>query len=229
MALGATARRGSGAATRKMGVIGAAELAEISYDATTHHKTKSRVIKQVEDPHVSAYMLDDRTLLIPGSNSVWDYAYYNLRPFRIGEKQYTLSSGETGKAVGGFWHQGFLAHAMKVFETFKSAPPRYIIGHSMGAASAQILSLLWNVPSIGFAAPRVFLGQSSFPAKPLALSIYRTDDIVGWLPSAKFSHAGKSVELKIQSGFPMHKMKHYRSALTHPQLRNGVPNTWPIG
>mgnify|MGYP000170945226 CR=1 FL=1 len=225
MALGSSSRRGGGSAG--FSVHDAAELAEISYHPFNHQLTKSRIVKQIRQDHVSAYLLDDNVLLIPGSDSVWDYARYNLRPFRIGEKKYTLSSGETGKAVGGFWHQGFLAHANIIFETLKATPPRFIIGHSMGAASAQILSMMWDVPSIGFAAPRVFLGDANVPAKPLNLSIFRSDDVVGWLPSDKFSHAGKALELKIESGFPRHKMRHYRSVLKNRKFNADVPDVWP--
>lgn len=219
--------RGGGSGS--MGIINAAELADISYHALGHQKTRSRIVTHVHQDDVTAYLLDDGTLLIPGSDSVFDYARYNLRPFRIGGKKYTLGSSETGEALGGFWHQGFLAHSMVIYEKLKKTPPKFIIGHSMGAASAQILSLLWNVPSIGFAAPRVYLGRASVPSKPLNLSIWRSDDIVGWLPSDKFSHAGHAVELKIASGMPRHKMKHYRSALTDPNFKNAVPNAWPIG
>lgn len=225
----------SGLTTRRSGragsfsVINAAALAEISYHAYSHQKTKSHIRTIVNEDDVRAYLLDDGTLLIPGSDSVLDYARYNLRPFRIGGKKYTLGSSDTGQALGGFWHQGFLAHSMVIYKSLKKTPPDFIIGHSMGAASAQILSLLWNVPSIGFAAPRVYLGRASMPAKPLNLSIWRSDDVVGWLPSDKFSHAGHAVELKIASGLPRHKMKHYRRALTDPNFKNAVPNAWPIG
>lgn len=225
MALGSSSRRGSGRST--FSVIDAAELAEISYRPHTHAKTKNKIATPINKDNVSAYLLTDGVLLIPGSDSVWDYARYNLRPFRIGGKKYTLSSGDTGKALGGFWHQGFLAHAMVIFEALKATPPRYIIGHSMGAASAQILSLLWNVPSIGFAAPRVYLGDASIPARALNLSIYRADDIVGWLPGEKFNHAGQSVMLDIESGMPRHKMRHYRTLLTNPKFKNAVPASWP--
>lgn len=227
MARGTSSRRGSGAGN--FSVLDAAELAEASYHPDNYTVTKGRITKRLNQDHVTAHMLSDGILLVPGSDSVWDYAKYNLRPFRIGGKKYTLSSGDTGKALGGFWHQGFLAHAQVVFDSFKSTPPRMIIGHSMGAASAQILSLLWDVPSIGFAAPRVFLGYAAVPAQPLNLSIYRADDIVGWLPGEKFSHAGKSVKLNIASGLPRHKMRHYRSVLTNSAISSDVPQTWRMG
>lgn len=229
MGLGGSSRRSNASAPKSYGLISAAEYADISYSAHTHARTKGRISKIVKEDDVLAFLLTDRTLLIPGSNSVADYARYNLRPFKIGGKRYTLSSSKTGQALGGFWHQGFLAHANVIYKALQATPPRFIIGHSMGAASAQILSLLWNIPSIGFAAPRVYLGRASVPSNPLNLSIFRADDIVGWLPSEKFSHAGKAIKLPIASGVPRHKMRHYTRVLTNPNFKNIVPNAWPLG
>lgn len=108
--------------------------------------------------HIDAGVLKDRkTLVITGSSGVGDYLFYNLRPLRPLPKM-----PEIDRICRNFpkraYHKGFLLHAARVLEFLRKdhgADPHFIIGHSLGAAAAQILGETLNVPTICFASPQV--------------------------------------------------------------------------
>ena len=207
----------------------AAGLAAASYSVWNSPLTRNKVTKSYNKFHVQAYLLKDDILLIPGSNSAWDYLLYNFRMLNVGGKTYKVKHGETGEAIGRLWHQGFLAHANLVNDVFKSRKPKFIIGHSLGAASAQILSLMWGVPAIAFAAPRLYAGGKSVDNSRKCLCIWRGDDPVGSLPGGRFVHAGKSVRLgrSRTRGLLNHNMRHYIAAINDPNHRRDLPARWP--
>jgi len=221
-------RRGSGSVFT---IPNAANLAAASYSIGSNAALSRRVKDKINKDDVQAYMLDDDVLLIPGSNSALDYLRYNVRLLNVGGKRYSVRNGATGEVLGRVWHQGFLAHAMLIHEKFKTKPPKFIIGHSLGAASAQVLSMIWDVPAIGFAAPRLYAGGMPVNNDRKCLCIWRTDDPVGSLPGAKFRHAGKSVALgkAKRMGLLNHHMDHYKSAITDPNHKSVVPAIWPAG
>lgn len=224
---GTSSHRGSGA---PIAVTYAAQLAEVSYQAATNASIKPHLDRSIDDKDVQAHLLKNRILLIPGSNSAMDYLRFNVRLLNIGGKRYSVKNGATGTAIGRVWHQGFLAHAMHVYGAFKDTPPKLIIGHSLGAASAQILSLLWDVPAIGFATPRLYAGGTPVRNDRKCLCLWRGDDPVGTLPGHKFRHAGKSVRLgrSLSMGVLNHSMKHYRAAISDPNHKSVVPSVWPM-
>ncbi len=58
------------------------------------------------------------------------------------------ATGDSGKHA---WHAGFLKHAQTVHASVSGMPepPKLIIGHSLGAASAQIVGAsLWGRRSV---------------------------------------------------------------------------------
>lgn len=224
---GTSSRRVSGT---PMAVPYAAQLAEVSYQARTNRSIKPHLDRSIDHNDVQAHMLKNRVLLIPGSNSAMDYLRFNVRLLNVGGKRYSVKNGATGTAFGRVWHQGFLAHAMDIYEAFKSKPPKFIVGHSLGAASAQILSLLWDVPAIGFAAPRLYAGGTPVNNDRNCLCLWRGDDPVGSLPGHKFRHAGRSVRLgrSLSMGVLNHSMKHYRAAISDPNHKSVVPSVWPL-
>lgn len=110
-----------------------------------------RVAKSTE---AQAALTDDNVLIITGSNSLTDYTRYNLRPnrfVRITDSRRRI----TNKIPYSNFHQGFLLHAAEVLQFLGSDVPDFIVGHSLGAASAQILGTALEVPTITFAAPQV--------------------------------------------------------------------------
>lgn len=214
----------------KISLPRAADLAQISYDGTRHSHIRSHISRVIDENDVQAYLLKNGLLLIPGSNSALDYLRFNFRLLNIGGKRFKVRNGKTGEALGAVWHQGFLAHAMLIHEKIKDTPPKFIIGHSLGAAAAQILSLLWQVPAIGFAAPRIYAGGSSILNNKKCLCLWRADDPVGNLPSTRFRHAGKSLRLSAarSNNLLNHHMRHYRAALSDPNQKGILPAIWPI-
>lgn len=198
-----------------------------------------RVVKRCTEPGVEAYMLDNRCLLIPGSNSLADYLRFNLRVWGLGKRRLSFREEAKRQKVDtrtrlGFsrtrWHQGFFRHANTIRTWIGDTPddwPTMIIGHSLGAASAQILSKTWSAPAIGFAAPRPRKASGPIVLDELSLSICRDDDIVCFLPSS-FHRMGKTADLihKNPSGGLNHNMPAYLDALAHPAPGVKIPNVW---
>lgn len=80
------------------------------------------------------------------------------------------------------WHRGFLIEARavahwsdQVCSRLGRVKPDLIAGHSRGAAIAQILSTWWQVPAMGFAAPRPSWLRS--PRAPCRLYCRRHDPV----------------------------------------------------
>ncbi len=209
----------------------AAKLAQASYKATTHPSVKSKIARSLNKDDVQAHLLDNGVLLIPGSNSVMDYVRFNLRPMRIGSKKYTMASSKSAKGASGtFWHQGFLRHAKEIFDWVEAggSKPRYIIGHSLGAAATQILTKSWRVSGVGFAAPRPRKHSGKLAGDEYCLCLNRADDFVTTVPS-RFHHIGTVTKWSgSKSNFgPDHAMKHYRTAVTEAQAAGVLPVKWP--
>ena len=207
----------------------AATLAEASYKAG--RIISPRVIKSLDHGDVQAHLLEGNILLLPGSNSVRDYVKFNLRPLRLGDQRLVLkhaTQGEKG-ASGTKWHQGFLRYSIEIFEWLKKegAVPNYIIGHSLGAAAAQILSKTYNAPAIGFAAPRPKWSKHGVVQDGRCLLVNRTDDPVPKVPSA-YHHMGKTKlfkSVKHKSLFA-HSMGHYINIIDEDDRFKVLPEKW---
>lgn len=207
----------------------AATLADASYKAG--RIVSPRVIKSLDHDDVQAHLLEGNILLLPGSNSVRDYVKFNLRPVRLGGQRFVLkhtTASEKG-ASGTKWHQGFLRYSIEIFEWLKreGATPNFIIGHSLGAAAAQILSKTYNTPAIGFAAPRPKWSKHAVVQDGRCLLVNRTDDPVPKVPSA-YHHMGKTKlfkSLKHKSLFA-HSMKHYINIINEDDKFKVLPETW---
>lgn len=206
----------------------AADLAQASYDISGQTLIQQRLALSIDEEDVQAHLLDNGLLLIPGSNSVEDYVRYNFG-LRVGGKKYSVRDSSTGQAFGGRWHQGFLAHAMVIHRRLDRRRPKFIIGHSLGAAAAQFLSLLWRVPAIGFAAPRLHTGGREVKNDRLCLCLWRKDDPVGSFPGDSFRHVGKSIRLDKNrtTGLLNHSVRHYKASMNNAHNRSIVPQVWP--
>lgn len=177
---------------------------------------------------VQAHLTDNGILLLPGSNSILDYAHFNLRVFNIGGKKYRLSSRTDERGASGtVWHQGFLRYSRSVFNWVGHRKPKFIIGHSLGAAAAQVLSKSWNVPAVGFAAPRPRRGGGSVRNDGKCLVICRVDDVVCNL-APSFHHLGQAKFLEPDGrewGFN-HSMNNYVRILQNNKGPDKVPTHW---
>ena len=215
----------------KFAIEDAAKLAEASYSA--RRITSPKVMHSCPHQDVQAHVLDGDILLLPGSNSARDYLRYNLRPMRLGKRQYRMSDDVTAKGHSGtMWHQGFLAYSVVVFEWLKTLNirPKYVIGHSLGAAAAQILSKTYGAPGIGFAAPRPKFIKGPVKHHEKCLLINRFDDVVPKLPWT-FNHMGQVKEFSPKRGriFLAHSMKYYREIVDLAQDSSLLPEHWAGG
>lgn len=113
--------------------------------------------------NAQAALTEENILIITGSDSWRDYTRYNLRPNRF----VPVSEGRRRIAEAipyAEFHQGFLLHACEVLDFLGDDRPDFIVGHSLGAASAQIVGTVLGIPTIAFAPPQVirrrYLGQA---------------------------------------------------------------------
>jgi pimeloyl-ACP methyl ester carboxylesterase len=206
----------------------AAILAKASYSA--EGIVTPRIIKSLDHDDVQAYLLNGKILLLPGSNSVKDYFKYNLRPLRLGDEVLRLKDGKVERGASGTkWHQGFLRYSKFVFDWLKEegVKPNYIIGHSLGAAAAQILSKTYNVPAIAFAAPRPKRSKNGVIHDGRCLIINRTDDPVAKAPDLYF-HMGSPKLLKsvTDKAFWAHAMPRYVKIVDEGIASDDLPESW---
>ncbi|MEX0283395.1 MAG: hypothetical protein AB3N23_02180 [Paracoccaceae bacterium] len=209
----------------------AAQLAQASYKGQAHRSLAPRIANSLDENDVQAHFLDNRILVIPGSNSVMDYLKFNLRILNIGGKKYRIDDPSTAAGHSGTrWHQGFLAHAKTIWDWMEAENQRpiYIIGHSLGAAATQILCKSYRVPGIGFACPRPRKSRGGMHQNDLCLCINRNDDRVCDLPGT-FHHLGHVATcIARRSGFGMeHSMKFYRKSVEQAQATGQLPVNWP--
>ena len=132
---------------------------------------------QLDQDGVQAFVTADRILVIPGTNEPSDWFRFNFK---------------VGRGVTRAWHQGFLDHSRVVYDFAKSLNPRLIVGHSLGAASAQIVGYSLHVDTIAFASPKPLRYLPQMPSHGFAWvqNICREDDMVCALPP-NFLHVGK--------------------------------------
>ena len=230
-------------------IMTAARMVATAYDLNPHRPTAGDtklnsdfdvyVTKRCTVKGVEAYMLNNRCLLIPGSNGLNDYLKFNLRLWGVGQRKLSFSDDakqqdvETRTRLGfsrTYWHQGVLSHALEIYNWIGKDPndwPEMIIGHSLGAAAAQILSKTWAAPAIGFAAPRPRKSRGHVELDELSLSICRDDDIVCFLPSS-FHRLGQTRTLRHKNPKAglNHDMDAYIDALNNRKPYLGIPTTW---
>lgn len=208
-----------------------ANLVAGSYDAVKHKnpvKTVPGVVHYLDNKGAQALMLDHNVLVIPGSNEVIDWIR-NVNVYNILGKRYKAKSQAKSK-TGAILHTGFNRHADLVSKFAKEHDAKFIIGHSLGAATAQILGSWMGVPAIGFASPRVKLGPRKVKNESKVLNICRWDDLVTHVPSSQlgFRRLGKTIHLVASETNPGldHSMDHYIEALGFETLGAQLPKTW---
>lgn len=215
----------------KLSIAHCADLIAGSYTAVKHKKrgknTKG-VVEYFDDKGAQALMLEHNVLVIPGSNELLDWMR-NINVYNILGKTYKAKSQAKSK-TGAILHSGFNRHANLLGIFAKKHDAKFIIGHSLGGAAAQILGSWMGVPAIGFASPRVKLGERKVKNEKLILNICRLDDFVTHVPPSEigFRRLGKTVQLIPPETTPGldHSMPNYIKALGYDTLGDKLPKTW---
>ena len=209
---------------RNMDLMDAAQLVANSYKGKSHLPP---VRLEIDEGHVEAYLLSDNTLVIPGSNELIDYTKSNLVTGRQ-----KISWDKMGKASGNaIWHKGFATHAATIANKLGRAKPTFIIGHSLGAAAAQILGCIYGVPAIGFASPMPRRGKGRLQHEGLVLNVVRNDDTVCRMPPRHFGfrRVGNTEvmqPLSTNSGED-HSMDRYIELMKIERRSGKIVKSWP--
>ncbi|MCP5071801.1 MAG: hypothetical protein GY947_00715 [Rhodobacteraceae bacterium] len=199
-----------------MEVMKAAELLETAYEDDFGSDAQSKPHSQ---DGAQAYLLGDGSLVIPGTNEPTDWTKYNLNVFSM--RQYRKSNGIR-------FHSGFLTHAQSILDWVRDKDVKCITGHSLGAASGQILGPILNVPTICFASPKVSLKRFvRYRNEDKVLNFNRKDDRVTKVGGWFFRHLGRTEVLDPQGPHigGDHKVKFYRELLVLDRY-NHLPKTW---
>ena len=196
----------------RLNVFKAGQLIDEAYEG----KLGSKVAHKVDVAGVQAFYLKDGTLVIPGTNEKSDWSNFN---FNVGK-------GEAGRT----WHAGFLKHAMAVYPFGKGAGAKRVIGHSLGAASAQIVAASLGIPAICFASPRPLRGRSRVKGEHRILKVCRADDPVGSLPLPLlgFRQVGKTCWLRPSDPNEPggHNLKSYLKIMKSGKSKPDLPDDW---
>ena len=209
---------------RTMDLMDAARLVENAYKGRAHLPP---VRMEIDEGHVEAFLLSDNTLVIPGSNELIDYTKSNLVTGRQ-----KISWNEMGKASGNaIWHKGFAGHAATIANKLGRAKPTFIIGHSLGAAAAQILGCIYGVPAIGFASPMPRRGAGKLQHEGLVLNVVRNDDTVCRMPPKQFGfrRIGNTEVMKpvsVNRGED-HSMTQYIKLMKIERAAGKIVKSWP--
>lgn len=203
---------------KRFNISNAGELIELAYS----ERLGPRVKKPLDRKGVQAYFLFDGTLVIPGSNEVSDYTDFNLRIRKV-----THTDGRR-------YHNGFLSHAKAVLKWLddNSLKPTRITGHSLGAASAQIVGSTLGKPTVAFAAPKVLNGSTKVKNEGWVANFQRVDDPVCNLPlgGSSFRHIGSKYWMASpvnEGGGLKHKVQFYLDLINDKNSNTKIPRRWP--
>ncbi|WP_425038101.1 hypothetical protein [Primorskyibacter sp. S187A] len=211
----------------QLNVLDACDMIEAAYDQTN----AADIEHQIDIRGVQAQYLKSGVLVIPGTNEMADWFDFNLNI--SGQPTdghgFEVVPGDSGS----MWHAGFLEHAQIVYTFAKGLRPKFIIGHSLGAASAQIVGTSLRVPTLAFASPQTLRGR---PTNRLAhegwvVNYCRLDDTVCHVPPKflGFRTLGSRYWLapdEINVGGD-HSIDHYRALLKTKKVQDRVPMAWP--
>jgi len=207
----------------RLTVMNAAEMAEQSYHITKMIKmgrVPGAVKAHIDVAGAQAHMMSHGVLVIPGSNDILDWVT-NFDVYKILGKTFGRKEKARGSR-GAVFHAGFLRHASRLQRFAKDNQAEYVIGHSLGAAAAQILGTSLAIPAVGFAAPRVKFGSGKLKHEHRVLNIVPPSE-------AGFRRLGLSVRLISGATNPGmdHSMAHYITALKEHVSAEGLPKAWP--
>jgi hypothetical protein len=205
-----------------MRVLDAANLVDKSYHNLDQLPIKHRYNKN----GVQAYVLTDRTLVIPGTNDGlldWDK---NMGTAAV---QLKFSDFPTAPALeNSWWHQGFLEFAKEIYDFALPLGIARIVGHSLGGAGAQVLGPVLRKPVISFGSPTPKWGSAALSGEHRTLNLaLKLDKVPRLLWFTRFRQTGHRHTLALAPrAFPNHKMKYYIEALSTGGTNVSIPRTW---
>lgn len=194
----------------------------------------------VAGTHVDAGITKTRrVLIITGSDSWQDYMFYNLRPWRP-----LPNVPEIDRLCRDFpeqaFHRGFLLHAARVLSFVGDEIPEYIVGHSLGAAAAQILGTALRVPTIALASPQVIkrrflepepVRRRDHPQWNVFNIVWAQDFVTRGYRMAGMRALGHRTVVDFEHRNPGidHFVEHYRDLVIADTLSPTprLPNVWP--
>lgn len=205
-----------------LSVMDAAQRAYLSYKAP---KKLGAVAYKIGN--VLAYLQADKTLVIVGTNDRADWR----DNFDIWAVKGSYHGAMNPPVPAAKWHSGFLWHARQVVYamTLYKQKPKYVVGHSLGGAAAQIVASHYQIPGITFGAPKAMFGATLAHHTFLNV-IYEKDLVPDWPEtSGNYQRIGKT-EIISDDGvenWPYHRMQYYLGR-TQRGIENGeVSARWP--
>jgi len=193
-------------------------------------RNRSQIDSTIDVAGVQATFLKNGTLVIPGTNEFSDWFDFNLN---FGGAQATDGHGFEVVAgdSGALWHAGFLEHAQMVYTFAKALKPKFIVGHSLGAASAQIVGLSLRIPTVAFASPQTCRTRHRMANEGWVINICRIDDAICHVPPKflGFRTIGSRYWLQPDSldADEDHKIHNYSDLLKLQRIKDRVPIKWP--
>lgn len=210
----------------KISLLDAAQMVSETYAGTN----TAKIDNTIDVAGVQATFLKDGTLVIPGTNEFSDWFDFNLnfggaRP--TDGHGFEVVSGDSGA----LWHAGFLEHAQMVYTFAKALRPKFIVGHSLGAASAQIVGMSLRIPTVAFASPQTCRTRPRLPNEGWVINVCRIDDAVCHVPPKflGFRTIGSRYWLRpdeLDDGED-HKIHNYAELLRLKRVKDRVPTDWP--
>ena len=209
----------------KLNMLDAARMVEETYAGSN----KSDIETSIDVAGVQAVYLKNGVLVIPGTNEFSDWFDFNLN---INDK---AVSGHGFEVVAGdsgaLWHAGFLEHAQMVYMFAKGVRPKFIVGHSLGAASAQIVGMSIRTPTIAFASPQTCRSRDRLQNEGWVVNVCRIDDAVCHVPPKflGFRTIGSRYWMKPDEldADEDHKISNYAALLKLKRIQEQVPVDWP--
>lgn len=207
-------------------LIDAARLMDSLYD----NPKRADIQHQIDINGVQALLLKQGVLVIPGTNEAFDWVRFNFEVknlLHFASENVQEIPGDSGMK----YHAGFLQYARIVYAFAKSLRPKFIIGHSLGAAAAQIVGSSLRLPTIAFASPRVTRAHSRLPGEVHVLNVCRTDDFVTQVPPIPGYRCLGNVLRITPKGVHIgedHRMNHYISQMKKPKIAAQLPPHWPF-
>lgn len=179
----------------------AAALIDAAYSGQLAH------IATNGEPGAQAFVTPERDLVIPGTNEFEDWTRFNLQVRAQGHMRIPGLQLVPQTQVNS-WHFGFLKHADSVFRFARHFRPRFIVGHSLGGAAAQIIGPNLRIPTITFGAPRTYKGRlPKIVGEGWVLNLCRSDDPVTGVPALSgFRHIGTVRQFR--TGLPVSSRNH---------------------